>query len=327
MGSRSEEVREALCAFIASDRCSCVGAKTALGRGTLVHRHYGPLGGAENTARLLGDLRGFVRDRHALDPYTSTFVATFEGPQHEGERRFEQLLWSQLQKLHDVDSRDSGWAHGYAVSPELRDFAFCVGGDPFFIVGMHDEASRISRRFRFPTLVFNSHEQFRELDKTGAFRRIREETRSREIRLQGFINPNLIKYASEEARHYAGRMTEPEWQCPFRAHVLPRPVPNREAKCGHRTSTVCASENCLVRCVRSNVEFCWQREDGRALLDLCLQAGVPVEWLCRAGVCGRCATRVCSGRTTYSAEPHRPPPPGEVLLCLAQPVSDVALDL
>jgi len=87
---------------------------------------------------------------------------------------------------------------------------------PFFVIGLHPHASRLARRFSNPALVFNSHRQFEKLREDGRYWKIQAATRSREIDLQGSINPNLADFGEEsEARQYSGRMVEADWRCPF----------------------------------------------------------------------------------------------------------------
>lgn len=67
---------------------------------------------------------------------------------------------------------------------------------------------------------------------------------------------------------------------------------------------------------------------GMSLLDVAEACGVAVESECRSGVCGRCATRVVSGRTGYQVAPFAETPLDEVLLCCAVPLDrDVHMDL
>jgi FPC/CPF motif-containing protein YcgG len=98
-------------------------------------------------------------------------------------------------------------------------FSFSLAGNAFFIVGLHPEASRVARRFAWPTLVFNAHVQFEMLKRDGQFLSLQSKIRQRDIALQGSINANLADFGHHsEARQYAGRETEADWKCPFRAN-------------------------------------------------------------------------------------------------------------
>jgi len=54
---------------------------------------------------------------------------------------------------------------------------------------------------------------------------------------------------------------------------------------------------------------------------------VPTRWSCRSGVCHTCVTPLLSGEVAYSPAPLEPPAGGEVLICCAQPATDVVLDM
>jgi FPC/CPF motif-containing protein YcgG len=86
------------------------------------------------------------------------------------------------------------------------------------VVGLHPASSRFARRFAWPTLVFNAHHQFDRLRAEGRYDRMQEVIRSRELALQGDLNPNLGDFGSlSEARQYSGRPAEAGWRCPFHA--------------------------------------------------------------------------------------------------------------
>ena len=210
-------IHDAFRARVLDPAFSCLGAHSAVGSGRYRFGLYGRLGEAAGTHRLARDLAIFVASRRPADAvHFSTFVAAFTGPLAVSEERFETLLWAQLQALHDVDSRDHDWDASVSADPDDRRFAFSMGGRAFFVVGLHERASRLTRRFAWPTLVFNPHDQFRELRAAGRFERIQEMIRQRERALQGSINPMLGDFgASPEARQYAGRAVETGWRCPF----------------------------------------------------------------------------------------------------------------
>ena len=65
----------------------------------------------------------------------------------------------------------------------------------------------------------------------------------------------------------------------------------------------------------------------RSVLDLADACDIPTRWSCRTGVCRTCATPLLSGDITYSPQPLEPPAEGEVLICCAQPGTDIVLDM
>ena len=77
---------------------------------------------------------------------------------------------------------------------------------------------------------------------------------------------------------------------------------------------------------RSNLTVNWV-DSYPSLLELAEACNVPTRWSCRTGVCHTCETPRLSGSVTYSPDPIDPPGDGNVLICCAQPRSDLVLDL
>lgn len=206
--------------FIEDPAFPCVGSKAALARDAIEPHTFARLGDRANDAPLLDGLAAFARRVDAAAPEDTTvrsFVALFDGPADTGERRFEAMLWSQLQRLHDLDARrGTPWAADVSRDPDDPRFSLSLGGHPFFVIGLHPGASRLARRFEVPALVFNSHRQFDRLRADGRYAKMQAATRQRDTALQGSINPNLADFGmAAETRQYSGRKVEADWTCPF----------------------------------------------------------------------------------------------------------------
>ena len=67
--------------------------------------------------------------------------------------------------------------------------------------------------------------------------------------------------------------------------------------------------------------------DWRSVLDLADACDIPTRWSCRTGVCHTCVTSLLSGNIGYTPDPLEPPAEGQVLICCAQPATDIVLDL
>lgn len=187
-------------------------------RDAVQHHHYARLGDEADSRHIYRHLRGFAKNRDGISNLYATFIATFAEPQDVDELEFERLLWRQLQLLHDIDREFFEWAPGVPRDPRADKFALSLVGEPFFVVGMHRNASRMARRFEWAALVFNSHIQFQRLRENGLMPRIRKVVRRRELELQGSLNPRLIDFGYRpEAIRYSGRAVEDSWVCPFRA--------------------------------------------------------------------------------------------------------------
>ena len=207
--------------FVAAPTFPCVGSKAALARGAIQTCELASLGDRGNDAPMLdalADFAAFLADVEPGDPTIHSLVALFEGPRDTDERRFEALLWSQLQRLHELDVRRGGrWAADVGRDPDDPRFSLSLAGHPFFVIGLHPGASRIARRFECPALVFNSHRQFEQLRADGRYPKMQAATRQRDVALQGSINPNLADFGSAaETRQYSGREAEAGWRCPLR---------------------------------------------------------------------------------------------------------------
>lgn len=197
-------------------RFSCVAGRSAFNQKTYRFGMYPELTSAEATAGLCRDLYAFVQEQAEMNSNFTTFVASFAGPNPVDEEHFENLLWQQLQRLHEHDT--SEWDAAVSSDPEDRHFSFSFAGRSFFIVGLHAGSSRWARRFAWPTLVFNAHHQFEHLRKTGKYAQFQRTIRGAERRLQGSINPSLMSFGEKsEAAQYSGRAVEENWKCPFTA--------------------------------------------------------------------------------------------------------------
>jgi FPC/CPF motif-containing protein YcgG len=174
----------------------------------------------ETTAVLAHDLWLYVQERPTFHSEYATFAASFLAPIVMDEKNWEELLWAQLQSLHDLDSSYYGWDKTVNSNPESPDFSFSFAETGFFVVGLHPSSSRQSRRFKWATLVFNAHSQFEHLRQQNQFERMRQTIRARDLKLQGSLNPNLSDFGEQsEARQYSGRAVEQEWKCPFYAKL------------------------------------------------------------------------------------------------------------
>jgi FPC/CPF motif-containing protein YcgG len=212
-------VHEGVRALVLSPHYSCVGARSALRHNGYRFALYPALGSSDVTPSLALDLWTFVQDARLFDSPFTTFLASFEGPVLADEAAFEHLLWRTLQQLHDLDAVHHEWDNSVSADAGSRDFSFSFARTAFFIVGLHAAASRASRRFAWPTLVFNPHRQFEALKASGHYARFQRVIRAGERSLQGDVNPMLADFGDRsEAAQYSGRQVEPGWRCPFRPH-------------------------------------------------------------------------------------------------------------
>lgn len=203
--------------FVVAPNFPCVGAKAALGRGQMEIVVARDFTSAWDDLRIYPGLLDLARRYQAEPKLFQTFIAIFEQPRELSEESFEAHMWNRLQSLSDKDN----W-HGQPADPRVQSdpesphFSLSFGGEAFFVVGLHPNASRPARRFEAPALVFNLHDQFEQLREQGRYEKLRENILARDLVLAGEPNPMLSRHGqSSEARQYSGRAVESDWACPF----------------------------------------------------------------------------------------------------------------
>jgi uncharacterized protein len=108
--------------------------------------------------------------------------------------------------------RDDRVAH----DPNHPEFSVSLGGEAFFIVGLHPQASRPARRFIRPTMIFNLHDQFEKLREANQYEKLSASIIERDINIAGSPNPMLAEHGKvSAARQYSGRAVDAGWKCPY----------------------------------------------------------------------------------------------------------------
>jgi FPC/CPF motif-containing protein YcgG len=213
----SERLRQAFENFIRAKDFPCVGAKSALSRGTLRTLVGWSIESGWDDLRLHDELLDWSGEYRADPGLFRSLAIIFADPAALDEAAFEQALWARLQSLADKDAW-LGLPYDERVSadPANPHFSLSFGGEAFFAVGLHPRASRPARRFERPTIVFNLHDQFERLRAEGKYETIRETILARDEQLAGSTNPMLARHGeTSEAGQYSGRAVDEDWQCPF----------------------------------------------------------------------------------------------------------------
>jgi ferredoxin-NADP reductase/MOSC domain-containing protein YiiM/ferredoxin len=83
----------------------------------------------------------------------------------------------------------------------------------------------------------------------------------------------------------------------------------------------------LVSFARSGIAAHWKASVYPSILELAEACDVPVRWSCRTGVCHSCESGLISGAVVYGPAPLDEPADGNLLVCCAQPMRDVVIDL
>lgn len=213
--------------MVLSSGFPCNGAKAALNIDSYRLGIYDTFSSGD--VRLLaGDLTTYIAEYSAvpvvrpksihgdwisLDRTYATFLACFKEEPVCDETVFEERLWAVLENLRNLDRFPP--PAGFSIDPAKDDFAFCFGGEAFFVAAFHPGSWRWSRRFIFPLLVFNMHKQFEGLKGSGKFYQLRDTIRDNDKSLQGSDNDLVADHGDKsEAPQYAMRRCPVDWKPP-----------------------------------------------------------------------------------------------------------------
>ena len=214
----ADRLEDAFESFVRDKAFPCVGAKSALARGTLKIVPCWSIASAWDDVRIHRELVQWAFE-YRRDPGLFRSIAfLFTVNDRLDEAGFEAAMWARIQSLTD---KDAWLAQPYdarvSSDPVDSHFSLSFGGEAFFAVGLHPRASRPARRFERPAIVFNLHDQFEQLRAEGRYETIRDTILERDVALAGTVNPMLARHGeSSEAAQYSGRAVGPEWRCPFR---------------------------------------------------------------------------------------------------------------
>ena len=217
--ARQNDLIERFEAHIRDKAFPCVGAKSALSRQQMHILVAGDIRCPRDDEAIYDALRDFAGTFKTNPQPFQTFVVLFDQKATLSEVEFEGALWSRVESLERLDARH-GHAYDERVSDDVDDPRFCLSfaGEAFFVVGLHPGASRLSRQFDVPVLVFNAHEQFEALRREGRYETLRDSILKRDEARSGSVNPMLARHGDvSEARQYSGRLVEDAWRCPMQA--------------------------------------------------------------------------------------------------------------
>lgn len=203
--------------FIRRPDFPCVGAKAALGRGSMKVVACRSIASAWDDVRIHDIAREWAEVYDREPGLFKSLAFVFDGPCDLNEEAFERHMWDRLTSMTEKDEwRGIPADKRVSDDPEQPHFGLSFGGQAFFVVGLHPNASRPARRFIHPAMVLNLHDQFEELRRTGRYEGLREAILERDERFSGSINPMLGRHGEVSgARQYSGRAVPENWKCPF----------------------------------------------------------------------------------------------------------------
>ena len=204
--------------FVADPSFPCVGAKAALKRDQLEVIVAGDIGCPRMDRDITAVLQEFACENQPDQKIFVSQAVIFTNCRMLSETEFEARLWHRLNAIHQIDSEDFKWDPSVDSDPNSPHFSLSIGGRGFFVVGLHPGSSRQSRRFKYPTMIFNLHSQFERLRAEGRYESIRDTTIARDTSLCGEPNPMLAVHGTgPAAAQYSGRHVDEDWKCPFHA--------------------------------------------------------------------------------------------------------------
>ena len=203
--------------FILQDGYPCVGATTSLNSRNFCLGIFDDMFSEETIQNLSWAVNKYIDALKSRRSMYLTYIAIFPESKFDDEIEFENGLWKLLSKMHEADRNYFTWDPKVSDDPESSLFSYSLGGESFFLVGMHPNSSRKARRFHVPAIAFNLHSQFEYLRSKGRYEITKNAVRANELKFQGSINPMLADHgAGHEAKQYSGRKVDDSWGCPFK---------------------------------------------------------------------------------------------------------------
>src|SRR5688572_19047130 len=219
MAIGSDVIIEAFLQHIREREFPCIAAKTAQATDQVHCMVADHLACPKDDETIVKFLYGFV-DGYRKSPNTFNSAAIiFRGPDQTSEETFDNLLWQRLQAMSDLDARHYHYDPRVDRDPSSPKFSYSLKREAFYVIGLHPASSRAARRFQYPALVFNAHEQFEKLRQANKYEPMKRAVRKRDEKLSGSVNPMLTDFGeASEVFQYSGRNYDKNWKCPFVSH-------------------------------------------------------------------------------------------------------------
>ncbi|WP_291515539.1 guanitoxin biosynthesis heme-dependent pre-guanitoxin N-hydroxylase GntA [Bdellovibrio sp. ArHS] len=207
--------------LISQKNYPCIAAVQALFKKELICDIYTEFGSGLSARSLAKNLIEFKERQRSQKIQNLTYFAAFPEDIVTNEEDFEDKLWRELSAMWDHSDIVGGWDPAFSDDPADKNFCFSLDGSAYFVVGLHSQSSRLSRRLPYPALVFNLYSQFHELQEQGLYQSMIQINRQRDERFQGSVNPMAAQHNDVwEAIQFSGRNNPSDWQCPFTKGLL-----------------------------------------------------------------------------------------------------------
>ncbi len=212
-----QDIIDEYSAYLQKKEFPCIAAKAALARSQVKCMVADHLACPKDDKSILSFLYEFVDEYRNANEFYNSAAVIFTQPETMNEELFDELLWQRLQALSNLDAQNYPFDKRVSNSPSSSNFSYSIKEEAFYVIGLHPESSRQSRRFSYPTLVFNPHAQFEALRETAKYDNLKNVVRKRDIALSGTINPMLQDFGElSEVFQYSGRQYDEAWECPLK---------------------------------------------------------------------------------------------------------------
>ncbi len=211
------DIQQEYFSFIENKTFACVAAKAALAKSQIECFVADNMACPKDDRDILNFLYNFIDGYRKSEEQYHSAVVIFKGPELVDDKMFDSLLWKRLQALSDIDASSYKYDDRVNHDPASPEFSFSLKEESFFIIGLHPASSRPARRFSYPALVFNPHQQFEDLRASGKYDKMKHVIRKRDIALSGSVNPMLTDFGNaSEVYQYSGREYKSDWECPLK---------------------------------------------------------------------------------------------------------------
>ena len=202
--------------FIMKETYPCVAARAAMARAQVVCTVADHIAHENDDKLILRFIYDFIIAFRAADTQFHSAAVIFRRPAKISEDAFHRALWQRLQSLSELDATNFSYDTRVSADPSAPDFSFSLAEEAFFIIGLNPSASRPSRKFHYPAIVFNPHVQFEEMRRADRYERLKRIVRKRDLIYSGSLNPMLADFGEKsEVYQYSGKEIDAGWTCPL----------------------------------------------------------------------------------------------------------------
>jgi len=213
---RASQIVEEYRRFLRSRDFPCIGAKAALSRNHVKCMVAADMRTSQDDEKILSFIYQFVDSYRSSNASFHSAAVIFSNPDSPSESEFETMLWSRLNSIGDLDRKKYPHDKRVDSDPSSSMFSFSLKEEALFIIGLHPSSSRKARRFTYPTIIFNPHEEFERLKRTGRYDSMKKVVRRRDELYSGSVNPMLKDFGeAPEVFQYSGKQYDSTWKCPL----------------------------------------------------------------------------------------------------------------